>query len=252
MNNLLKDKVCVITGAGKGFGRDLAMIYLAHGAKLALITRSEDDVSSLMSCISQDRIQDCLVVSGDVSNRQVVFDFINQAKVRFGRIDVLVNNAGMRFRRPFLDITADEFGLVMNNNFFSMVYTCQAVLPHMSDEGSGKIVNISSIAGTLGLPNLSAYVSSKAAIIGLTKSLAVEFAEKNIQINAIAPGFSKTSYFENFKKNENLYNYTLDRIPMKRWGESVEIANVCLFLSSNLSDYVTGDVINVDGGWGAC
>jgi NAD(P)-dependent dehydrogenase (short-subunit alcohol dehydrogenase family) len=205
-----------------------------------------------MSCVSRDRIKDCLIVSGDVSHNQVVYDFIEQTKSRFGRIDVLVNNAGMRFRRPFLEISAEEFSQVMNNNFFSMVYLCQAVLPHMTETGSGKIVNISSIAGTLGLPNLSAYVSSKAAIIGLTKSLAVEFADKNIQINAIAPGFSKTSYFENFKKNENLYNFTLDRIPMKRWGESIEIANVCLFLSSALSDYVTGDVIHVDGGWSAC
>lgn len=252
MNNLLKDKVCVITGAGKGFGRVLAMTYLEHGAKLALITRSEEDVSSLLSAIPEDRTQDCLIVNGDVSSPKVVSEFINMTKSRFGRIDVLVNNAGMRFRRPFLDITADEFNLVMNNNFFSMVHLCQAVLPFMVKEGAGKIINISSIAGTLGLPNLSAYVCSKAAIIGLTKSLAVEFAENNVQVNAIAPGFAKTSYFENFQKNESLYSYTLDRIPMKRWGESMEIANVCLFLSSTLSDYVTGDVIHVDGGWSAC
>lgn len=252
MGKLLDGKICVITGAGKGFGRDLAMTYLTQGAKLALITRSEDDVNSIKSSLSSDQIQNCLIVNGDVSNCQVVVDFIQKVKNHFGKIDVLVNNAGMRFRRPFLEISAQEFSQVMNNNFFSMVYLCQAVLPHMSLEGSGKIVNISSIAGTLGLPNLSAYVSSKAAIIGLTKSLAVEFAERNIQINAIAPGFAKTSYFENFQKNESLYSHTLDRIPMKRWGESQEIANVCLFLSSALSDYVTGDVIRVDGGWSAC
>jgi NAD(P)-dependent dehydrogenase (short-subunit alcohol dehydrogenase family) len=252
MNGLLKNKVCVITGAGKGFGRDLAMTYLSHGAKLALITRSIDDVTSLLNALPIVNAKDCLIVRGDVSDRKVVFSFIQQTIDHFGAIDVLVNNAGMRFRRDFLDITEEEFRLVMNNNFFSMVYLCQAVLPHMSPKRSGKIINISSIAGTLGLSNLSAYVSSKAAIIGLTKSLAVEFAEKNIQINAIAPGFAKTSYFDNFQKNQDLFKYTLDRIPMKRWGESKEIANVCLFLSSELSDYVTGDVINVDGGWSAC
>ncbi len=252
MHKLLEGKVCVITGAGKGFGRDLAVTYLEHGAKLALITRSENDVHFLKDCILGDRIEDCLITNGDVSNYQTVFDFISRVKHQFGRIDVLVNNAGMRFRRSFLEISAEEFNLVMSNNFFSMVYLCQAVLPHMNEQGSGKIINISSIAGTLGLPNLSAYVSSKAAIIGLTKSLAVEFAEKNIQVNAIAPGFAKTSYFENFKKNEALYDYTLDRIPMRRWGESIEVANVCLFLASALSDYVTGDVITVDGGWSAC
>ncbi|NIQ15724.1 MAG: SDR family oxidoreductase, partial [Candidatus Dadabacteria bacterium] len=113
------------------------------------------------------------------------------------------------------------------------------------------IINMSSVAGTHGLPELSAYVASKAAIIGLTKSLALEYAGHNIQINAIAPGFCKTSYFEDFRQKQELYEFTLDRTPMGRWGESNEVADVCLFLASGLSSYVTGEVINVDGGWSA-
>ena len=132
-----------------------------------------------------------------------------------------------------------------------MVYMCQAVIPIMQKFKQGKIVNISSIAGTLGLADLAGYICSKAAIVGLTKSLAVEFAIDNIQVNAVAPGFAKTSYFDKFKDNKDLYEFTLSKIPMKRWGESIEIANACLFLSSVLSDYVTGDVLTVDGGWSA-
>lgn len=251
MQNLLENKVCLITGAGKGFGRELVTIYLKQGAKLALITRSQNDLDNLKADIPTDKLKDCLFVCGDVSDQAVASDFAMKSYNYFGRIDVLVNNAGMRFRKPFLDITAQDFLTVMNNNFFSMVYLCQAVLPHMISAKHGKVINMSSVAGSLGLPDLSGYISSKAAIIGLTKSLATEFATSNIQVNAIAPGFAKTSYYENFKENEELYKFTLDRIPMKRWGESAEIANVCLFLSSSLSDYVTGEVITVDGGWSA-
>ena len=251
MNNLLKDKVCMITGVGKGIGRDLTLIYLNQGAMLALITRSQADLEALKNDIPTDKLKDCFFVCGDVSDPGVANDFVLQSIKYFGRIDVLVNNAGIRFRKPFLRITNQEFRDVMDNNFFSMVFLCQAILPHMISSKRGKIINMSSVIGALGLPDLSSYASSKAAIIGLTKSLAVEFAASNIQINAVAPGFSKTSFYEKFKENKELYNFIVDRIPMKRWGDSGEIANVCLFLSSYLSDYVTGDVISVDGGWSA-
>jgi len=121
----------------------------------------------------------------------------------------------------------------------------------MVKNNGGKIINMSSIAGTLGFSDLSGYVMSKAAIIGLTKSLAVEFAGKNIQINALAPGFCKTSYFEKFQENTELYDFTLSRIPMNRWGSSKEVADVCVFLASNMSNYMTGEVLKVDGGWSA-
>ena len=251
MNKLLSNKVCMITGAGKGFGKDLVFKYLEEGALVSLISRSQEDLDILKNELTQDQINKCLIFKGDVTSQEIVQEFTKCTFEKFGSIDVLVNNAGMRFRRPFLEITASEFKQVMENNFFSMVYLCQSVLPYMKKAKKGKIINMSSIAGNLGLADLSAYVSSKAAIIGLTKALAIEFATDNIQINAIAPGFAKTSYFEKFQNNSELYEFTLNRIPMKRWGESVEIANVSLFLSSHLSDYVTGDVINVDGGWSA-
>ena len=245
---LLKDKICIITGAGKGLGREVAKEFYAQGAKLALITRSQSDINDLNSEFDSGRV---LSVCGDVSDSTVVAQFITQTIDKFGTIDVLVNNAGMRFRKEFLEISEDELDQVLNVNLKSIVFLSQKVLPYMIEKNRGKIINMSSIAGTLGFANLSGYVMSKAAIVGLTKSLAVEFSDKNIQVNALAPGFCKTSYFEKFQENTELYDFTLSRIPMNRWGSSKEVADVCVFLASNMSNYMTGEVLKVDGGWSA-
>ena len=245
---LLKDKICIITGAGKGFGREIAKEFYAQGAKLALITRSQPDINDLNSEFDSGRV---LSVCGDVSDSTVVAQFITQTIDKFGTIDVLVNNAGMRFRKEFLEISEDELDQVLNVNLKSIVFLSQKVLPYMIEKNRGKIINMSSIAGTLGFANLSGYVMSKAAIVGLTKSLAVEFSDKNIQVNALAPGFCKTSYFEKFQENTELYDFTLSRIPMNRWGSSKEVADICVFLASNMSNYMTGEVLKVDGGWSA-
>jgi NAD(P)-dependent dehydrogenase (short-subunit alcohol dehydrogenase family) len=246
---LLQDKVCIITGAGKGFGRDIARAYYAQGAKIALITRSQSDVDDLISEFDND--ERVMTIFGDVSNRDVVTHFVALTVEKFGTIDTLVNNAGMRFRKEFLDISKEELNQVLDVNLKSVFNLCQEVLPYMINNHGGKIINMSSIAGTLGFANLSGYVMSKAAIVGLTKSLAVEFASDNIQINALAPGFCKTSYFENFQTNKDLYEFTLSKTPMGRWGESKEIADVCVFLGSSMSNYITGEVLKVDGGWSA-
>ena len=250
MTELLKDKVCIITGAGKGIGLATMKVFLDNGAKLAVITRSQKDIDSLNAEFI-DEGNKFMAMCGDVSNQDIVNRFVEEVINKYGRVDVLVNNAGMRFRKKFAEITCEEFKKVLNVNLLSVFFLSQAVLPTMVKQNAGKIINMSSIAGTQGFSELSGYVTSKAAIIGLTKSLAVEYAEKNVQINAIAPGFCKTSYFENFSKNDDLYDFTISRTPMKRWGESMEVANTCLFLASHLSSYITGDVISVDGGWSA-
>lgn len=250
MTKLLKDKVCIITGSGKGIGKAISENFFENGAKLALITRSQEDIDSLNEIFGKNN-KNTLIVCGDVSDEMTVNGFVEAVYQQYGCIDVLINNAGMRFRKKFEEISVEEFRNVHDVNVVSMFMLCKAVLPIMVEQGQGKIINMSSVAGTNGLPELSAYVSSKAAIIGLTKSLALEYAEKNIQVNALAPGFCKTSYFDSFQKKSELYKFTIDRTPMRRWGEGEEVANVCLFLASSLSSYITGDVINVDGGWSA-
>jgi NAD(P)-dependent dehydrogenase (short-subunit alcohol dehydrogenase family) len=250
MTELLKDKVCIITGAGKGIGLATMRVFIDNGAKLAVITRSQEDIDSLNTEFI-DEGKKFMAMCGDVSNQDIVNRFVEEVINKYGRVDVLVNNAGMRFRKKFAEITCEEFKKVLDVNLLSVFFLSQAVLPTMVKQNAGKIINMSSIAGTQGFSELSGYVTSKAAIIGLTKSLAVEYAGHNVQINAIAPGFCKTSYFDNFSKNDELYDFTISRTPMKRWGESVEVANTCLFFASHLSSYITGDVVSVDGGWSA-
>jgi NAD(P)-dependent dehydrogenase (short-subunit alcohol dehydrogenase family) len=246
----LAGKVVIVTGAGKGIGYDTAKVFAGEGCKLAVISRSAEDLIKLENelGLSPDNF---LAMPGDVAIPETVSQFVDNVIARFGRIDVLVNNAGMRFRRKFLDITYAEWQNVMNVNLGSTFLLCQAVGPHMIQQQSGRIINMASIIGTLGLPDLTGYAASKGGIISLTKTLALEWAEHNINVNVIAPGFCKTSYSDNFQKNSGLYDFTIERTPMRKWGESVDIANTCVYLASNLSNYVTGEVLSVDGGWSA-
>ena len=248
MSDLLKDKVCLVTGAGKGIGLSIMEEFIKHGAKLSVITRNQKDIENIKTKYPDNSV---LAYQGDVTDISIINEFISQSENTFGTIDVLVNNAGIRFRKEFLDITPEEMHEVLDCNYMTHFNMCQKVIPIFLKQGGGKIINMSSIAGSLGLPELSAYVSSKSAIIGLTKALALEFATNNIQINAIAPGFCKTSYYDNFKQNTDLYNFTIERTPMKRWAESYEIANACVFLASDLCQYMTGEIMFVDGGWNA-
>lgn len=249
-NCLLNEKVCIITGAGKGIGREVAKLFYKQGAKLALITKDKNDLVTLESeaNFESDRV---FLYEGDVSCESTVKQFIEKVINRFKKLDVLINNAGMRFRKDFLDITLAEWNQVISNNLNSVYLLCREAGRHMVLQKYGKIVNISSIVGTLGLPELSAYGASKGGIITLTKCLALEWAKHNINVNTVAPGFCETSYTENFKKKKELYDFTIERTPQKKWGTSQDMANTCLFLSTELSQYITGEVLNVDGGWSA-
>lgn len=246
----IKDKVCIITGAGKGIGKEVARLFYSRGAKLSLITRDMQDLLTL----AEEEIfndNDTLLYEGDVSNEDAVISFISKTIMKFDRIDVLINNAGIRFRKAFLDISSFEWNNVINTNLGSVYFMCREAGRHMVRRKNGKIINIASIIGTLGLPELAVYGASKGGMITLTKCLALEWAEYNINVNAIAPGFCETSYAGNFRKRNDLYNFTVERTPQKKWGRPLDVANACLFLSTEASSYITGEVLSVDGGWSA-
>ncbi len=246
----LQDKVCIITGAGKGFGYETAKQFAAQGAKLALISRTKSDLIKLSSELG---LPDSHILwrAGDVSDENTVRDFVAEVMTKYGQIDVLFNNAGIRFRKSFLEISYDEWKHVLDVNAGSTFIFCQEVGRHMVKRQQGKIINMASVVGTLGLPGLCAYGASKGAIISLSKSLALEWAKYNIQVNVLAPGFCETSYAEKFKENKELYDFTLSRIPSEKWGSAKDIANASLFLASSMSNYMTGEVMTVDGGWSA-
>lgn len=246
----LEDKVVIITGVGKGIGYQTAIDFKNQGAKLALVTRTKDDMDKLLSELdmTKDRIYYEIF---DVSDEKRVIEFVKNVYEKFHKIDVLVNNAGMRFRKDFLDISYEEWQKVMNVNAGSAFLFCREVGKYMLQQNSGSIINMASIIGTLGLPELVGYGASKGATISLTKSLALEWAEYGIRVNVLAPGFCETSYTDNFKKKTELYNFTIERTPMKRWGTSSDISKTCIYLASDMSSYVTGEVISIDGGWSA-
>ena len=246
----LKDKVCIVTGAGKGIGRETAKLFYEEGARLALITRTPSDLTSLKDELSYTDNR-FLAFKGDVSCEDTVVSFVKATIKKFGRIDILINNAGMRFRKAFLDTKAEEWNKVIATNLNSVYLLCREAGRFMVSKKDGRIVNIASIIGTRGLPELSAYGASKGGMITLTKCLAVEWAKYNVRVNAIAPGFCETSYAENFKKKKELYRFTLDRIPQGQWGSARDVAEASLFLTTDASRYITGEILHVDGGWNA-
>ena len=244
--------VVLITGGGKGFGKALVRDYLKNNWRVASVTRSEGDFADVIEEYGLNNSKDCAKLRYiDVTDFSKIEEFIHEINCDWGGVDVLINNAGMRFRREFLDIKVEEFQQVMNVNLVSIFHLCQLTLPKMLERSSGKIINISSILGETSLPFLSGYQTSKFALNGLTKSLACEFASQGISVNAIAAGFCKTSYFDNFKANQDLYDMTLSRIPQGSWGEDKDIVSLCRYLSSPEARYINGAVISVDGGWTA-
>ena len=241
----------LITGVGKGFGRDLFVHRAKKIGKVVGFTRSLNDIAALKEELKESGV-DYHLYEVDVTDYGRVNEIIRGLKSKNIFIESVINNAGMRFRKPFLDISVDDLQLVLNNNVVSIHNICRACIPDMLENGKGRVINISSILGDVALAELAAYSISKGALNALTKSLAVEFADQNITVNGIAPGFCKTSYYGKFIENKVLHENVTSKIPMKRWGESSELIGICDFLLSDSAGYITGVTIPVDGGWLAC
>ena len=169
------------------------------------------------------------------------------------KINCLVNNAGERQRKDFVKIKKSEIFNIFENNFFSHFLVTQKVVNYFKKFKlkNASVISVGSIVGTRGFEQLSGYASTKSALEGLTKSLAIEFAKDKIRFNTVNPGFIKTSYFNKFKKNKKLYNWTLQKTPLNKWGESSDVSELILFLLSNKSKYINGQSISIDGGWTA-
>ena len=242
----LKNKNVLVTGAGKGIGFACIEELAREGAFVFALVKSKKDALKLKK-LNKRNIK---IYCGNVKNVKLINKILNDSIKSKKAINSVVNNAGIRFRKKFLDISKNDLLEVFNVNFFSIFFISQIFLNFANKyKIRGSIVNISSIVGQRGFNELSAYSSSKGALDALTKSLSTEFANKNIRINSISPGFTKTSYYESFKKKTSLYKWTLSRIPMNRWGEPKEISNLICYLLSEKSSYITGENFNIDGGW---
>lgn len=243
---LLKDKVALITGASRGIGRAIALKFAQNGANVIINYSSSQSQSEELKEEIEKIGTKAMIIKCDVSNADEVSQMFSQVEKEFGRLDILVNNAGITKDGLILRMNEEDFDKVIAINLKGAFLCARAAAKMMVKQRSGNIINISSVVGIAGNIGQANYAASKAGIIGLTKSLAKELASRNIRVNAIAPGFIKTDMTEVL--SDKVKEVMLSSIPLGRFGEADEVANVALFLASNLSSYITGQVIVVDGG----
>lgn len=240
------DKCALITGATRGIGKQIAITLAKQGYNIALNYRKEnEELENTKKEIEEIGVQ-VLAVKGDVANFEECENFVKQIIERFGQIDVLVNNAGITKDMLLMRMKKEDFEQVIDTNLVGTFNVTKNVVPYMMKARSGRIINISSVVGISGNAGQTNYSASKAGIIGFTKSLAKEIASRNILVNAVAPGFIETNMTDVLK--DDVKQEIAKNIPLKRMGTVQDVANVVKFLASDDSSYITGQVINVDGG----
>lgn len=240
------DKVALVTGAARGIGKQIAITLAKEGYNIALNYRTNtDSIVELKNQIENFGVE-CLLVQGDVSVFEDTERIANETFEKFGRIDVLVNNAGITKDMLLLRMKPEDFMNVIDVNLVGTYNMTKNISGYMMKAREGRIINVSSIVGISGNAGQSNYSASKAGIIGFTKSLAKELASRNILVNAVAPGFIETD-MTNVLKDE-VKEKIAEQIPLRREGKVEEVANVVKFLASDDSSYITGQVINIDGG----
>ena len=246
----LSGRVAVMTGAGRGLGRTMALALAAAGADLALASRTAPELDSLVAEI-EALGRRAVALPTDVTAPEACEALVDAAVERLGRLDVYVNNAGTNVRKPALELTPDEFDFVIQTNLKGYYNGARAAGARFVAQGSGKVINVSSILGAVALPNQAAYASSKGAIDQLTKVLAVEWAAAGVQVNGLAPTYFETDLTRPLYEDPERRAFIEERTPMGRWGQPHELAGAVIFLASGASDFVTGQTILVDGGWTA-
>ena len=240
------DKVAMITGATRGIGKQIALTLANEGYNIVLNYRTEnDELKQLKNEIENKKVK-CLTVQGDVTNFEDCKQMIESAIKEFGKVDVLVNNAGITKDMLLARMKEEEFKQVIDVNLVGTFNMTKNVISYMMKARNGRIINISSVVGIAGNAGQTNYSASKAGIIGFTKSLAKEVASRNILVNAVAPGFIETNMTEVLK--QEVKDEIAKNIPLKRMGTPQDVANVVKFLASEDSSYITGQVISVDGG----
>ncbi|HYF82388.1 MAG TPA: 3-oxoacyl-[acyl-carrier-protein] reductase [Clostridia bacterium] len=241
----LKDKVAIITGSTKGIGKETAMVFAREGAKVVVAGTREDAIKEVVAEIKAMGAE-AMGFKVDVSKRAQVDEMVAGVKQAWGRIDILVNNAGVTADAMLKKMTEEQFDKVININLKGVYNCAQAVLDIMTEQGSGVILNASSVVGLYGNVGQTNYAAAKWGVIGMTKTWAKELGRKGIRVNAVAPGFIMTPMTEAVP--EKVLDLMKEKAPLQRLGKPEDIANAFLFLASDEASFVTGAVLSVDGG----
>ena len=244
----LDGKTALVTGASVGLGRAMAIALAEAGADVACHCHFDGEANE--TCDAIEKLgRKTVSMAGDMSQRDIPQQIIESVIENFGKIDILINNAGMIRRSPAVDFSEEDWATVLEVNLSSIFRLSQAAARKMIPGGGGKIVNIASLLSFQGGINVPAYTASKSGVAGLTKAFANEWAKENINVNAIAPGYMATNNTTALRADETRNRQILERIPAGRWGEAEDLAGAVVFLCSAASDYLQGHILVVDGGW---
>ncbi|WP_410625151.1 SDR family NAD(P)-dependent oxidoreductase [Amycolatopsis sp. cmx-8-4] len=243
----LTGRTALITGASRGIGRAIALGYAGAGADIALLARSTTALEELAGEI-EGLGRRALVLTCDVTDRDQLRHSIVSTITEFGQIDILVNNAGgFSHAGPFVDLQPQDWSEVMQLNFETVVFLCRELGRHFLKRGSGSVLNISSIAGTAGVPMLSTYAAAKAAIVSLTRSLAAEWSSHGVRVNALTPGWISTELTKTFASDPEASAGLLSAVPAGRWGEPEDVVGAAIFLAGDSARLISGTCLTIDG-----
>ncbi len=245
----LEGKTALITGSGRGIGRGLAMALSKSGADIVVLDIIEENARETAELIRSTSGAKAYPYVADLSKIEMIPKYVQDILEDCGKIDILINNAGIQVRKPALEFTLEEWNKVITIHLTASFALAHAIVPSMIERRDGKIINISSVNSAMAVPNIMAYVAAKSGIAGMTRSMAVEWAEFDIRVNAIGPGFCRTALTEKLLEDPERTKWALSRVPMKRFAEpEKDLGYVAVFLASDASSYITGQVIFVDGG----
>ena len=246
----LTGKIALVTGAGRGMGYHIALALAAYGADVAVCSRTRVELEQVRDAIRAQGRR-ALAVTADITRIPEIHAMVEKVVEEFGRIDILINNAGINIPQWAVDVTEESWDKVMDINLKGLFFCAQAVGKVMIGQKSGKIINVSSQAGTVAIQQRAAYCSSKGAVNQLTKLLALEWARYNINVNAVSPTFIETPFSEPMFKNEEFRRFVLGNILLGRIGKPSDVTGAVVYLASPAADLVTGHILLVDGGWTA-